>query len=66
MAVVNQLANKRQVTQKAKTRSEVSEWRKEKPWRQKGQVIQNRVLGDLTVDVTEGVFHRLQEIIHSR
>ena len=34
MAVVNQLANKRQGTQKAKTRSEVSGGRK--PWRQKG------------------------------
>ena len=34
MAVVSQLANKRQGTQKAKTRSEVSGGRK--PWRQKG------------------------------
>ena len=35
MAVVSQLANKRQVTQKAKTRSEVSGGGR-KPWRQKG------------------------------
>ena len=35
MAVVSQLANKRQGTQKAKTRSEVSGGGK-KPWRQKG------------------------------
>ena len=36
MAVVSQLANKRQGTQKAKTRSEVSGGGR-KPWRQKGQ-----------------------------
>ena len=35
MAVVSQLANKRQGTQKAKTRSEVSDSGR-KPWRQKG------------------------------
>ena len=46
MAVVSQLANKRQGTQKAKTRSEVSGGGR-KPWRQKGQVMQDRVLQDL-------------------
>ena len=38
MAVVSQLANKRQGTQKAKTRSEVSGGGR-KPWRQKGRFV---------------------------
>ncbi len=38
MAVVSQLANKRQGTQKAKTRAEVSGGGR-KPWRQKGTGI---------------------------
>ena len=46
MAVVSQLANNRQGTQKAKTRSEVSGGGR-KPWRQKEQVMQDRVLQEL-------------------
>lgn len=46
MAVVSQLANKRQGTQKAKTRSEVPE-AEENHGDRKGQVMQDRVLQDL-------------------
>ena len=46
MAVVSQLANKRQGTQKAKTRSEVSGGGR-KPWRQKVPVMQDRDLQEL-------------------
>ena len=44
MAVVSQLANKRQGTQKAKTRSEVSGGGR-KPWRQKGTRSEERRVG---------------------
>ena len=46
MAVVNQLANNRQGTQSAKTRSEVSGGGR-KPWRQKGTGHARQVLQDL-------------------
>ena len=46
MAVVNQLANNRQGTQSAKTRSEVSGGGR-KPWRQKGTGHARQVLQEL-------------------
>ena len=42
LCVVNYLANQRQGTQSTRTRSEVSGGGK-KPWRQKGQAVQDRV-----------------------
>ena len=49
MAVVNQLANNRQGTQSAKTRSEVSGGGR-KPWRQKGTGHARRFYKSSTVD----------------
>ena len=60
MAVVRQLANKRQGTQKAKTRSEVSGDRKE-------LVMQDRVQQELhSGQVAELYSHRYQEITLSK
>ena len=61
MAVVSQLANKRQGTQKAKTRSEENHGDK------KGPVMQDRVQqGLLSGQAAAWYSHRCREIIHSR
>ena len=66
MAVVNQLANNRQGTQSAKTRSEVSGGGR-KPWRQKGTGHARQVLQDLhSGQAAASYSHQSQEIIHSR
>ena len=63
MAVVNQLANNRQGTQSAKTRSEVSGGGR-KPWRQKGTGHARQELHSGQAAVS--YLHQSQEIIHSR
>ena len=66
MAVVNQLANNRQGTQSAKTRSEVSGGGR-KPWRQKGTGHARQGLQDLhSGQAAASYSHQSQEIIHSR
>ena len=66
MAVVSQLANNRQGTQKAKTRSEVSGGGR-KPWRQKGTVMQDRDLQELhSGQAAELYSHQFREIILSK
>ena len=63
MAVVAQLANKRQGTQSAKTRAEVSGGGR-KPWRQKGTGHARQVLTDLhNGQVVELYLLQSQEII---
>ena len=66
MAVVNQLANNRQGTQSAKTRSEVLV-AEESLGDRREQVMQDRVLQDLhSGQAAELYSHQSQEIIHSR
>ena len=66
MAVVNQLANNRQGTQSAKTRSEVSGGGRNLGDR-KELVMQDRVLQDLHSGQAVVLYlHQSQEIIHSR
>ena len=66
MAVVNQLANNRQGTQSAKTRSEVSGG-EENLGDRRELVMQDRVLQDLHSGQAVVLYlHQSQEIIHSR
>ena len=66
MAVVNQLANNRQGTQSAKTRSEVSGGGR-KPGDRRELVMQDRVLQELhSGQAAVSYLHQSQEIIHSR
>ena len=65
-AVLSQLANNRQGTQKAKTRSEVSGGGR-KPWRQKGTGHARQVQQDLhSGQAAELYLLQHQEIIHLR